>query len=179
MQCYLFPDTTVMINFAVVDRLDLLRAYLGTRARAVEAVAYEVRRSAERTPHLGTVDFMEWFGEPITLDAPADVSAVRILRTSRFGGRTSEPLQHLGESQTLHVISTFPEFSGSVLISDDVAAYDYAVKIGVLARCTVDILEHLVVDGSITAGEAFDLAEAMANTERSLIHAPLSKAHFT
>ncbi len=45
MQHYLFPDNTVFVNFAWVDQLELLRAYLGGRGRLTQAVEYEISQS--------------------------------------------------------------------------------------------------------------------------------------
>ena len=44
---FLFPDNTVLCNFAAVNRLDLLNSVLNGRGRWTEAVAYETRRSTE------------------------------------------------------------------------------------------------------------------------------------
>ena len=49
---HLFPDNTVLCNFAAVDRLDLLKSVLGGRGRWTEAVAYEASRSAAKLPPL-------------------------------------------------------------------------------------------------------------------------------
>jgi hypothetical protein len=46
----LFPDNTVLCNFAALDRLDLLAAVLGGRARWTEDVAYETGKSAGGHP---------------------------------------------------------------------------------------------------------------------------------
>ena len=54
---HLFPDNTVLCNFAAVNRLDLLRSVLGGRGRWTEAVAYEASRSAAKLPPLLTLPF--------------------------------------------------------------------------------------------------------------------------
>jgi hypothetical protein len=52
MTQFLFPDNTVLCNFAAVDRLDLLKAVLDGRGQWTEAVAYEASRSASALPAL-------------------------------------------------------------------------------------------------------------------------------
>lgn len=141
MPVFLFPDTTVLINFAVVDRLGLLRAYLDDRGRTVEAVAFEVGRSAQRTPHLADLDVADWFGTPIRIDRKSDTEEVSRIRVGRFGGSPSQPLQHLGESQTLHVISRFPDYRGSWMITDDRDAYELSKAQGIATKHTIDVLE--------------------------------------
>lgn len=174
MPVFLFPDTTVMINFSVVDRLNLLKEHLGDRARATEAVVFEIGRSASMTPHLVAVDCVEWFGPPIEIKKVADISAVNLIRTARFGGRQNEPLKHLGESQTIHVISTFPDYAGSVIITDDRDAYRYSKSQGLAAKCTVDLLREMVLMGDLIADEAFALAEEMDANDRTLVDHPKS-----
>ena len=49
---YLFPDNTVLCNFAAVNRLDLIKSVLNGRGRWTEAVEYEASRSASRLPAL-------------------------------------------------------------------------------------------------------------------------------
>ncbi len=55
MAALIFPDNTVLINFASVHRLDLLRAWLRDRGRWTEAMAYEAQRSASHWPDLRPV----------------------------------------------------------------------------------------------------------------------------
>lgn len=50
-----FPDNTVLCNFAAVSRLDLLERILLGRGRWSEAVAYEAGRSSAYLPDLKTL----------------------------------------------------------------------------------------------------------------------------
>jgi predicted nucleic acid-binding protein len=167
-----------MINFAVVNRLDLLKRSLGDRARATEAVVFEIGRSASMTPNLGSVDCRVWFGKPIEIKRAADIAAVNLIRTARFGGRQNEPLKHLGESQTIHVLTTFREYAGSAIITDDGDAYRYAKSKGLTAKCTVDLLREMVLMGDVTAEEAFELAGQMESHDRTIVNYPMSAQDF-
>lgn len=168
----------MLINFAVVDELPLLRRYLDDRARAVEAVVFEIGRSAERTPHLSDVDCVDWFGPAIEIKKRRDIEQVTLIRTARFGGRPTEPLKHLGESQTIHVLSTFPKFLGSWIITDDADAYGLAKGRGLATRHTVDLLTDMISNGLIDAPAAFALVERMEQEERTLIDPPRSATDF-
>ena len=175
---YWFPDNTVLCNFAVVDRLDLLRAFLTNRGRVVEAVAHELRASAERVPHLAQLDPVEWFGEPIRIEDEAEIRAVEVTRRGVFGGTAKEPLQHLGESQALYVIGNRPEFQSSGWVTDDGEAYRLATRRGILVRRTVDIFESLVANGEVTAIQAFELCMAVEAAGRHLLDPPKSVQDF-
>ncbi|MBF4635784.1 hypothetical protein ITJ38_15325 [Agreia pratensis] len=167
-----------MINFAVVKRLELLEGYLHGEGRVVEAVAREISLSTGHVPQLGTIDLHSWFGSPIRIENENDQVAIENTRVGRFGGTKSRPTQHLGESQTLHVIQHFPEHSGSVWITDDGSAYKLGKGQGVLTRHTVDIFQELVVQGEISSHDAYELCEEMQNEGRSLLDPPASHRDF-
>lgn len=176
---YVFPDTTVLCNFSAAGALDTFIAYAGHRGRVVEAVAYEIGRSAEYELGLQGLDVDAVFGSPIRIESESDVAAVEIVRTAVFGGSKREPLRHLGESQSIHVVATFPEFSGSVWVTDDHEAHTYAQRRGIVTRDTVDVCADLVARHELTADEAFDLLQRMLDTGRSLLKVPLSAAELS
>jgi predicted nucleic acid-binding protein len=154
---FYFPDTSTICNLAIVDRLPLLRTYLSGRGRVVEAVSREISQSARYVPHLDQLDQSEWFGDPIRLAAPDQVRGVEVTRVGSFGGTKAAPTKHLGESQTLYLLSNETRYSDSLWITDDRAAFDLARKRGLQTRSTVDVLETLVANGEIDAHTAFEL----------------------
>jgi hypothetical protein len=165
---HLFPDNTVLCNFAAVDRLDLLKSVLGGRGRWTEAVAYEASRSAARLPPLLRLPSESWLDEPIEITNPEDVQTIARIRRAVFGGTDDQPLKHLGEAQTCHVIKNWPSFTGSWWISDDGDAIRYAKFQSITTRETIDIFSIAVADGDIGAAEAFGLMKQMAACDRHL-----------
>ncbi|MGH3279526.1 MAG: hypothetical protein ACRDNW_10360 [Trebonia sp.] len=113
---HLFPDNTVLCNFAAVNRLDLLKSVLGGRGRWTEAVAYEASRSAAKLPPLLTLPAEGWLDEPVEITKASDIR--------RF--------QHI------------------------------------TTRETIDMMCISVADGDISAGDAFDLMNQMADSDRYL-----------
>lgn len=103
---FLFPDNTVLCDFAAVDQLDLLRAVLGERGRWTEAVAYEASQSTRHLPALAalTAGDCDWLGDPIEITEDADIRQIERIRRAVFGGGDDLPLQHLGEAQSCYVI---------------------------------------------------------------------------
>jgi hypothetical protein len=89
---YVFPDNTVLCNFAAVDRVSLLRAVLNGDGRWAEAVAYEASRSAQYLPKLAAVLADGWLGEPIEIDDDAETRRVEQIRRAVFGGLEDKPL---------------------------------------------------------------------------------------
>lgn len=164
----LFPDNSVLCNFAAVHRLDLLRDFLRGRGRWTAAVAAEAHASAGHLPALRSVETEGWLGEPIDVDKEADVRAVEVIRQRVFGGAVRKPTQHLGEAQTCHIVATWVQFAGSVWISDDRDSLDFADSRGIPAWNTLDIMRAIVADGDLTPQAAYDLMLDMADADRGL-----------
>lgn len=165
---HLFPDNTVLCNFAAVNRLDLLKSVLGGRGRWTEAVAYEASRSAAKLPALRTLSHEGWLDEPIEIIDPKDIQKIAQIRRAVFDGTDDEPLKHLGEAQTCYVIRNWASFAGSWWISDDIDALRHARFQNITTRETIDIIRMGVADGDIGAAEAFRLMNHMADCDRYL-----------
>jgi hypothetical protein len=165
---HLFPDNTVLCNFAAVDRLDLLKSVLGGRGRWTEAVAYEASRSAAKLPPLLRLSAEGWLDEQIEVTDPKDIRKIAQIRRAVFGGTDDEPLKHLGEAQTCYVIKNWASFAGSWWISDDREALRYARFQNITTRETIDIMSIAVADGDLSAGDALGLMNQMADSDRAL-----------
>jgi hypothetical protein len=165
---FLFPDNTVLCNFAAVDRLDLLKSVLDGRGRWTEAVAYEASRSSGALPSLRTLAADGWLGEAIEITDESNIQQINRIRRAVFGGTDTEPLKHLGEAQTCFVIQEWPEFAGSWWISDDREALRYARFRGITTRETIDLMSIAVVNGDLQTREGFDLMRQMVDCGRHL-----------
>jgi predicted nucleic acid-binding protein len=165
---FLFPDNTVLCNFAAVDRLDLLQAVLNGRGRWTATVAYEAGRSARFLPALGGIATEGWLEEPIEITAEPDVQRVNRVRRAVFGGTDDAPLKHLGEAETCFVIKEWTAFAGSWWISDDREALRYARFQGITTYETIDLMSMAVVSGDISEQRAFDVMIRMCEKGRSL-----------
>lgn len=168
MSNFLFPDNTVLCNFAAVERLDLLKSILAGNGRWTEAVAYEASRSARVLPALDELINSGWLGDAIEIDAESDAQQINRIRRAVFGGTADQPLKHLGEAQTCFVIKNWGEFAGSWWISDDREALRYARMQGITTRETIDLVSIAVVNGDIGAKDAFGLMQQMASEGRAL-----------
>jgi hypothetical protein len=163
---FLFPDNTVLCNFAATDRLDLLKAVLDGRGRWMEAIAYEASRSARVLPALRGLAGSGWLDEPIEIVDDTEVRAVERIRRAVFGGTEDKPLRHLGEAQTCYVILNWASFAGSWWISDDREAVRYARRQGITTRETIDLMNIAVANGDIAARDAYELMQTMADSGR-------------
>lgn len=157
MSVYVFPDNTVLCNFACVSRVGLLVDHLRGRGRWVEAVADEAKQSSAYLPDLASlVGNASPLGEPIRFEDIDEGKAIDRLRRVVFGGVRAEPRRHLGEAQTCHLLLTHPEWAGSTWITDDGDAYRYARQQGIITRGTVDVFREIIADGDLTAHAAHE-----------------------
>lgn len=168
MSSYLFPDNTVLCNFAAVERLDLLRSVLNGQGRWTAAVAYEAERSARVHPALSKVTAEGWMGDPIEVTDATEIRQINHLRRVVFGGTDDQPLKHLGEAETCYLLRERVEFAGAWWISDDREALRYAKFQGITTRETIDLMSTAVVNGDVAAREAFDLMHQMSEHDRYL-----------
>lgn len=178
MADFLLPDNTELCNFAAVDQMPLLRGFLGQRGRVTQAVAREIRQSAQKLAALRSLDMEEWFGGAIAIQDADESRRVDNIRTQVFGGTTRKPTQHLGESQSLFLILNRSEFSGSTWITDDGEAFRYAKRKGIVTLHTRGILEALVARGELSAQSAFEMCERMQDRDRPLLDPPSSPRDF-
>ncbi|SDU25471.1 hypothetical protein [Jiangella alkaliphila] len=165
---FFFPDNTVLNNFAAVDKLDLLEELLRGRGRWVDAIAYEASRSAAFHPKLASIADDGWLGDPIVITDEGEQYIVERTRRSAFGGDEREPLKHLGEAQTCHVLQHWEEFNGSYWITDDGAAAEYARDRSITTRETMDLISEAIADGAVTREEGFRILQAMRLAGRNL-----------
>lgn len=168
MSMFLFPDNTVLVNFASVERLDLLEAVLDGNGRWCEAVASEAKTSAGWSPSLASIPEQGWLGDPIEISDPIDVAQVDALRRNVFGGSIKIARQHLGEAQTCHVIDRWEDLKGSKWISDDRDSLEYARSKFIAVLETRDIVSQAVQLGKMTQHLGYALIEQM----RALGHHP-------
>jgi predicted nucleic acid-binding protein len=98
----MFPDNTVLINFAIINRMDLLSRLANGNGRWCATVAAECAQSA-RLPELTALgDAPEIFGESLFPD-DAEYQDVRVLRDG-LARPGDLPTSHLGEAETIAII---------------------------------------------------------------------------
>jgi hypothetical protein len=97
-----FPDTTVLINFAYLHRMDLLER-LAKNPAWCASVADECARSSIEPDLADMSDAQQIFGEPLIPNGPAELLLTQTYRQqlSRPG---DPPYKNLGEAETLAII---------------------------------------------------------------------------
>ena len=133
----LFPDNTVLINFAIINRIDLLERVTNGRGQWCATVAFECARSA-RVPGLEALAKVpDIFGAPWYPETGAerlDVQSLR-LELAQPGDRSD---QHLGEAETLAIIMR--RSVDGFFVTDDGEATRLARKNNVMVVSTWDLM---------------------------------------
>jgi predicted nucleic acid-binding protein len=133
----MFPDNTVLINFAIISRMDLLERLANGNGRWCATVATECAESA-RHPGLAALGGAEGiFGDPLFPDQ-AELQDVRILR-DQLASPGDQPTRHLGEAETIAIIAR--RQLRCFFVSDDRGAARLAAQNGVSVVGTWHLLK--------------------------------------
>lgn len=165
MASVVLVDTCTIVNFAAVDRINLLELVLDGCVSWTETAAYEVDRAAEHWPFLWRSSIAAWLGAPISPTRPGDVKAIFDLRR-QLGGIRRAPREHLAEAEAIHMIQCYPEFAGAVLLTDDRNAADLAAKRGIQVWMSMTVLSYAYAQGHIGCPAAHDVLRDMVAAGR-------------
>ncbi|GAA0991510.1 hypothetical protein GCM10009555_078950 [Acrocarpospora macrocephala] len=161
-----FFDANTLQNFAVVDRLDLLKAHYGARIRWTETVRFEVQRGIRAEPRLQRILDAEWLGDPIEISGdPATLSSIEFIRRG-LGGNSVQQLQHLGEAEIIYYLEKVEP--GGFFVTDDRPAADFAHRRGITVIDTPGVLSECHSYGEIGCPDAYVLLQAMADNDRGV-----------
>jgi predicted nucleic acid-binding protein len=133
----MFPDNTVLINFAIINRMDLLARLANGNGRWCATVATECAESARRPELAALSGAAGIFGEPFVPDA-AEHQDVRVLR-DRLASPGNPPTKHLGEAETLAIIVR--RQLSCFFVSDDRDAVRLAAQNGISVVSTWHLLK--------------------------------------
>ena len=138
MSILLFADNTVLVNFCLIGRLDLLESVLSGKGAWCSEVARECGLSARQPDLLSLGEARQIFGSPY-MPEPAervDTMQIRTMMAKPGEDRTA----HLGEAETIAIISR--RQIRAVFVTDDNDAAAYASKQGIQTVGTWDLLRN-------------------------------------
>lgn len=138
------PDNTVLINFAIIGRVDLLADLLGGHGCWRTSIARESRNSQRYHPALAAAPAI--FGTPLIPD-PTELADTQVLRTS-MARPGDQPTKHLGEAETVAIINR--RGLKALFLTDDKAAKALAAHHGITAVTTWDLLRLAHRAGKVT-----------------------------
>jgi predicted nucleic acid-binding protein len=140
MPDFFFPDNTVLVNFAHINRMDLLKRLLNGKGKWCATVSQECARSS-REPGLDAMQQApDIFGPP---EYPLDVELQdTLLLRQQITRPDDHPKKSLGEAETLAIMSR--RFMTAWFITDDKEARRLAEEHHVISVTTWDLLKLAV-----------------------------------
>jgi predicted nucleic acid-binding protein len=133
----MFPDNTVLINFAIISRMDLLARLANGNGQWCATVAIECAESAKRPDLAALGGAGEIFGQPLFPDQ-AELQDIHVLR-DQLASPGDRPTQHLGEAETIAIIAR--RHLSCFFVSDDRGAARLAAQNGIAVVGTWHLLK--------------------------------------
>ena len=129
MTTLMFPDTTVLINFAHINRMDLLARLANGNGCWCASVASECARSARQSDLTALDDAGDIFGDPLRPD-PAEYQDTIALR-DQLAAPGDAPSKHFGEAETVAIITRRHLNLNCFFVTDDRDAARLASRNGI------------------------------------------------
>jgi predicted nucleic acid-binding protein len=170
----LFPDNTVLVNFALVSRTALLETLLAGYGRWTVTIAAECADGAWRSGLEDMALAGRFLGKPI-VPTQGERIVTQLIR-ARLAGLTDKPTDHLGEAETFAVISS--RALNAVFVTDDVRAARLARALELRTLSTAEVFKLAVHTKYLTADEAWNHVEDLRQKGRVLPHCPLTLGQF-
>lgn len=146
-----FPDNTVLINFTIVGRLDLLEELANGNGRWCLSVSHECARSARIDGLEALKGVRDFLGDPLQ-PTPVELLNTRVLRDS-MASPGEAATKHLGEAETITIITSRGMRPTAVFVTDDASALGLAAQQGMKVADTWDLLNLAERVGKISAEE--------------------------
>lgn len=159
-----FPDTTVLINFGYLNRLDLLQTLLPARMWCL-TVSRECRASYAARQFATFPDVQALFGAPLIPDR-GEYLSTQVLRNT-LAKPTDKPDAHIGEAETI-AIAQSRQVGTPIFVTDDVGATKLANREGLSTINTWMLIKTASRNSGIafTEGEAWSAATLLRSHRR-------------
>jgi predicted nucleic acid-binding protein len=164
-----FADNTVLINFALLDRMDLLGRLANGCAAWTAAIRRECRASADALDNDQLRGAAAIFGTPVRMTDPRTIrEALTLLEQMREPHDPAD--RHRGEAETIALIAV--EHTGSLFVTDDADARSRAQERGIRSVSTCQLLRLAIRVDALTAHDAWAYVCELRRRGRTLHDSP-------
>lgn len=160
----LFPDNTVLINFAILNRFDLLKSLANGNGRWCATVADECNKSAA-FPGLGALAAASGIFRTALFPDSAELQDTAVFRNS-LAKPGDPPHKHLGEAETIAIMSRRREDLPGFFVTDDGDAARLAAAHDIQSATTWDLLRVAFRAGWIDDHTAWGYTQTLAAHQR-------------
>ena len=161
----LFPDTTVLVNFVLMARVDLFAELVRSNGAWTYTIAEEANRLSAAEGMEGLQRIVGILGKPILPTPSERVDALRI--RERIAGPGDHPHQHHGEAETIAVMHA--RSVNAAFVTDDLKAATLARSPDFSLRVytTGDLIGSAVRSRRIDLDTAWDMIEVLRSHGRA------------
>ena len=170
MSRLLFPDNTVLINFAYIGRMDLLERLAAGKGAWCQSVASECDESSRIEGLDELTKAHEVFGAPWRPEAGAEHLEIRLLR-EEMASPGDPATRHLGEAETI-VLMERRGLTG-MFITDDEDAARKAQMHGITSMTTWDLLALALRMEWVDADTVYGFVNVLRQRRRAMPRALL------
>jgi predicted nucleic acid-binding protein len=161
----LFPDNTVLINFAYIGRMDLLERLAGGKGAWCQSVASECDQSSRIEGLDELARAHDVFGTPWRPEAGAEHLEIRLLR-EEMASPGDSATRHLGEAETI-VLMERRGLTG-MFITDDEDAARKAQAHGITSMTTWDLLALALRMGWVDVDTVYGFVNVLRQRRRRM-----------
>ena len=165
---FFFPDNTVLINMALLERVELLERLVQQRGRWCASIEREwcASRDVLRLQRMDQAVRRVCGDRPIIPDRGDHVEIQDLAVRMRAPGDVRT--KNLGEAETIVIIRRRAEYDGAIFLTDDRQARRFAEAETSIDRClgTVDLLAYFEAAGWMTRDEVYEGLGALRDQGR-------------
>jgi predicted nucleic acid-binding protein len=170
-----FADNTVLINFALLGRMDLLGRLANGCAAWTAAIRRECHASADALDNDQLRGAAAIFGTPVRMTDPRTMrEALTLLEQMREPHDPAD--KHRGEAETIALIAV--EHAGSLFVTDDANARSRAKERGIRSVSTCQLLRLAIRIGALTAHDAWASVCELRRRGRTLHDSPREESTY-
>ncbi|MEV8148835.1 hypothetical protein AB0O52_11915 [Arthrobacter sp. NPDC080073] len=163
MAVLLFPDNTVLINFALINRMDLLSRLANGNGRWCATVEQECLQSAAYEGLVALGDAADIFGDPLFPETRFEHLNVRTFR-DELAEPNDPPHKHLGEAETLAIMSS--RNIHGFFVTDDGGARRLAARHGIQVVDTWKLMHIAIKKGFVDAATVWGYVQTLRASKR-------------
>lgn len=157
------PNNTVLVNFALIGRFDLLRVIAEGRSTWCYTVSQECEKSSLVEGLEQLCEAPKIFGEPLKLEAPTEFMNTEVFRTQL--AKPGDPkTANLGEAESLAIITG--RGLDAIFVTDDNGALGFAESHDIPHLTTWDLIKLFVRIGKLGREEAWGYVIALKGDKR-------------
>jgi predicted nucleic acid-binding protein len=172
---FLFSDNTVLVNFGLINRMDVLKKLMNGNGRWCATVASECERSSQEAGLEAMSQAPAIFGDPWYPESGAEHLDIQMLRIELAEPGDSK-FAHLGEAETL-ALMTRRQVDG-MFVTDDRNAARLADQYGVRVATTWDLLRLAARVKLLDADTLWGYVEILRRAGRGRPHEVNSRESF-